>query len=237
MNAAPAPLVLLPVALAEAPAARFLPAFNIETLAAIRHFIVETPKAARAHLKHLGHPTPIAELVITPIPQNPTPAALDALLAPALQGHTLGLLSDAGCPAVADPGAELVARAHQLGIPVRPLIGPSSILLALMASGLGGQRFHFHGYLPIAASERQRSIKALENESRKQHCTQIFIETPYRNNALLATLLTTCAPATRLCIATDLTGANEHIRTQPISQWRKHPTELPRTPTIFLLHA
>lgn len=234
----PAPLVLLPVALAEAPVSRFLPAFNIETLAAIRHFIVETPKTARAHLKHLGHPTPIAELVITPIPQNPTPAALDALLAPALQGHTLGLLSDAGCPAVADPGAELVARAHQLGIPVRPLIGPSSILLALMASGLGGQRFHFHGYLPIAAAERQRSIKALEADSRKQHCTQIFIETPYRNNALLATLLSTCAPATRLCLATDLTGTTENIRTQTIAEWRKHTPTLPtRQPMIFLLHA
>ena len=233
----PAPLVLLPVALAEAPAARFLPAFNIETLAAIRHFIVETPKAARAHLKHLGHPGPIAALHISAWPQKPTAAALDALLAPALQGHTLGLLSDAGCPAVADPGAELVARAHQLGIPVRPLIGPSSILLALMASGLGGQRFHFHGDLPIAPAERQRRIKALENDSRKQDCTQIFIETPYRNNALLTTLLATCAPATRLCLATDLTGSSENIRTQTIADWRKHPPTLPaRQPMIFLLH-
>lgn len=231
-------LFLVPVSLGDTPWARFLPA-DVRNLAAeIRHFVVENAKTARAELKRIQHPRPLRELDIRVLPERGSDSELDALLEPALAGHSLGLLSEAGCPAVADPGAALVARAHALDIPVRPLIGPSSILLALMASGLNGQSFAFNGYLPVAEVERDSRIRQLEDESRRLQRTQIFIETPYRNERLYDALLATCQPATRLCVARNLTTDEEWIQSRTIAAWRRSARpDLARRPALFLILA
>jgi 16S rRNA (cytidine1402-2'-O)-methyltransferase len=167
-----------------------------------------------------------------------TPAAqVPALLAPALAGKDLGLLCEAGLPAIADPGALLVAAAHAQGIAVVPMVGPSSILLALMASGLEGQRFRFLGYLPVAAGERRARIAQAERDSAKARETQIFIETPYRNDAVLADLVSTCRATTRLAVAADLTSPREWIRMQSVEAWRANPVTIGKRPAIFLLLA
>ncbi len=234
-------LYLIPVALGEAtPWSAFLPAQAQAIAAGLRRFVVETARAARAHLKQLDYPHPLRETDIRELPADGpgAAAALDALLAPALAGEDIGLMSDAGCPAVADPGARLVARAHALGIRVAPLVGPSSILLGLMGSGLNGQSFAFHGYLPVAEGERDAALRALEDESRKLGRTQIFIETPYRNERMLDALLKLLKPDTRLCIACDLNTANETLLTRSVRDWRKagRPA-LARRPALFLLLA
>ena len=234
-------LYLIPVALGEAtPWSAFLPAQAQAIAAGLRRFVVETARAARAHLKQLDYPHPLRETDIRELPADGpgAGAALDALLAPALAGEDIGLMSDAGCPAVADPGARLVARAHALGIRVAPLVGPSSILLGLMGSGLNGQSFAFHGYLPVAEGERDAALRALEDESRKLGRTQIFIETPYRNERMLDALLKLLKPDTRLCIACDLNTANETLLTRSVRDWRKagRPA-LARRPALFLLLA
>jgi len=228
-------LWLLPVALGDTPWSSFLPATTRAAACQLTHFVVENAKTARAELKRMEHPRPLRELVVEQLPENPTPADIDRLMAPLRAGIDLGLMSEAGCPAVADPGARLVRRAHELGIIVRPMVGPSSLLLALMASGLDGQRFAFHGYLPARDPERSRRIEELEKESARQHQTQLFIETPYRNLALLEALLLACRPTTRLCLATDLTLASEQIITRRIADWKL--TERPaidKRPTVFL---
>ena len=234
-------LYLIPVALGEAtPWSAFLPAQAQAIAAGLRRFVVETARAARAHLKQLDYPHPLRETDIRELPADGpgAAAALDALLAPALAGEDIGLMSDAGCPAVADPGARLVARAHALGIRVAPLVGPSSILLGLMGSGLNGQSFAFHGYLPVAEGERDAALRALEDESRKLGRTQIFIETPYRNERMLDALLKLLKPDTLLCIACDLNTANETLLTRSVRDWRKagRPA-LARRPALFLLLA
>ena len=234
-------LYLIPVALGEAtPWSAFLPTQAQAIAAGLRRFVVETARAARAHLKQLDYPHPLRETDIRELPADGpgAAAALDALLAPALAGEDIGLMSDAGCPAVADPGARLVARAHALGIRVVPLVGPSSILLGLMGSGLNGQSFAFHGYLPVAEGERDAALRALEDESRKLGRTQIFIETPYRNERMLDALLKLLKPDTRLCIACDLNTANETLLTRSVRDWRKagRPA-LARRPALFLLLA
>ena len=234
-------LYLLPVALGEAtPWSAFLPTQAQAIAAGLRRFVVETARAARAHLKQLDYPHPLRETDIRELPADGpgAAAALVALLAPALAGEDIGLMSDAGCPAVADPGARLVARAHALGIRVAPLVGPSSILLGLMGSGLNGQSFAFHGYLPVAEGERDAALRALEDESRKLGRTQIFIETPYRNERMLDALLKLLKPDTRLCIACDLNTANETLLTRSVRDWRKagRPA-LARRPALFLLLA
>ena len=234
-------LYLIPVALGEAtPWSAFLPAQAQAIAAGLRRFVVETARAARAHLKQLDYPHPLRDTDIRELPADGpgAAAALDALLAPALTGEDIGLMSDAGCPAVADPGARLVARAHALGIRVAPLVGPSSILLGLMGSGLNGQSFAFHGYLPVAEGERDAALRALEDESRKLGRTQIFIETPYRNERMLDALLKLLKPDTRLCIACDLNTANETLLTRNVRDWRKagRPA-LARRPALFLLLA
>ncbi len=234
-------LYLIPVALGEAtPWSAFLPAQAQAIAAGLRRFVVETARAARAHLKQLDYPHPLRETDIRELPADGpgAAAALDALLAPALAGEDIGLMSDAGCPAVADPGARLVARAHALGIRVAPLVGPSSILLGLMGSGLNGQSFAFHGYLPVAEGERDAALRALEDESRKLGRTQIFIETPYRNERMLDALLKLLKPDTRLCIACDLNTAAETLLTRSVRDWRKagRPA-LARRPALFLLLA
>ena len=234
-------LYLIPVALGETtPWSAFLPTQAQAIAAGLRRFVVETARAARAHLKQLDYPHPLRETDIRELPADGpgAGAALDALVAPALAGEDIGLMSDAGCPAVADPGARLVARAHALGIRVAPLVGPSSILLGLMGSGLNGQSFAFHGYLPVAEGERDAALRALEDESRKLGRTQIFIETPYRNERMLDALLKLLKPDTRLCIACDLNTANETLLTRSVRDWRKagRPA-LARRPALFLLLA
>lgn len=231
-------LYLVPVSLGDTSWTHFLPAEVQRLAATIRHFVVENAKTARAELKRLEHPGPIRELDLRELPETPDPPRLDALLAPALRGEPLGLMSEAGCPAVADPGALLVARAHERHVPVRPLVGPSSILLALMASGLNGQCFAFEGYLPVAEPERNTRIRRLEESSRRERRTQIFIETPYRNERLFDALLASCHPDTRICVARDLTTPDEWIRTRTVQAWRHESRpELNRRPALFLLLA
>ncbi|MBU3667677.1 MAG: SAM-dependent methyltransferase [Rhodocyclaceae bacterium] len=238
-------LHLIPVPLgelAEADPSQSLPATLLPVIRELRHFVVENAKSARAFLKTVGMPVPIAELDIRELPgrgkigkSGANTTDWDALLAPAQDGAPIGLLSEAGCPAVADPGADLVHRAHSLGYRVIPHIGPSSLLLALMASGLGGQCFAFHGYLPQEASERQKAIKRLENSSKCADQTQIVIETPYRNANLYNSLIEHLHPETRLCIAVSLTTTEESIRTLAVSAWRKAPPPvLDKRPTVFL---
>lgn len=202
-------------------------------------FVVEAEKTARAHLKHLGITTPIRELNLQTLNEHTDLKTLPELLKPLQEGRSMGILSEAGCPAVADPGANLVALAHRQGYEVRPLVGPSSLLLALMASGANGQNFAFKGYLPSEKSERIAALKSLEQRSRQQNETQLFIETPYRNDALLADALETLYPETRLCTATDLTLPTQEIISQTVAAWRKLKTlpNLKKRPTIFVLHA
>ena len=202
-------------------------------------FVVEAEKTARAHLKHLGITTPIRELNLQTLNEHTDLKTLPELLKPLQEGRSMGILSEAGCPAVADPGANLVALAHRHGYEVRPLIGPSSLLLALMASGANGQNFAFKGYLPSEKSERIAALKSLEQRSRQQNETQLFIETPYRNDVLLADALETLYPETRLCTATDLTLPTQEIISQTVAAWRKLKTlpNLKKRPTIFVLHA
>ena len=215
--------------------AAVLPAAVGQHVHRLAHYIVEHPKTARQFLKLVGTALPLQEIDMQVLDEHTRPEALLALLAPLLAGNDVGLLSEAGCPAVADPGANLVRLAHQKNIRVVPLVGPSSILLALMASGLNGQRFAFHGYLPVEAAPRHQKILQLEKESATHQQTQIFIETPYRNQKLLATLLETCKPDTLLCIACNLTLSNEYIATRSIKAWQRALPDIHKKPAIFLL--
>lgn len=229
-------LYLLPTSLGDVAWQAYLPAETQAAACRLSHFVVENAKTARAELKRIGHPVPLRGLAIEEIPKEPTPADIERLLAPLDAGHDLGVMSEAGCPGVADPGALLVRRAHAKGIAVKPLVGPSSLLLALMASGLEGQRFAFHGYLPQREPERSRCIAELEKESQRLRQTQLFIETPYRNAALFQALLSACRPDTLLCVAGDLSLPTETVATRTVADWRR--TEMPaleRRPTVFLL--
>ncbi len=211
---------------------------TLEITRRLRYFVVEEAKTARRVLKVMGHPGPMAALHMTLLNEHTPPAELAQRLQPALQGHDMGLLSEAGCPAVADPGAPLVRLAHQQGITVCPLTGPSSLLLGLMASGLEGQRFCFHGYLPIDPAQRRSQLQQLEKRSRQARETQLFIETPYRNQGLLRTLLDTLDASTWLCVAQHLGSPQQWIHTTTIGHWsRKPPTLAERTPSIFLFLA
>ncbi|MFY9329023.1 MAG: SAM-dependent methyltransferase [Georgfuchsia sp.] len=231
-------LYLIPVALGDTLWGEFLPQRTRDIACGLGHFVVENAKTARAELKRMAHPRPLRELAIEQLPEKPDSVQIKQLLAPLQAGHDLGLMSEAGCPGVADPGALLVQRAHELGIRVVPLIGPSSILLALMAAGLNGQQFAFHGYLPARDPERSAKICELEKESQRLKQTQIFIETPYRNDALLESLLKACRPNTSLCVASNLTLVDEQIMTRHIAEWRATtPPQLHHRPTVFLLNA
>jgi 16S rRNA (cytidine1402-2'-O)-methyltransferase len=234
----PGGLYLLPAGLSEdTPAEAVVPAAVIERIRSLDTFIVEDAKSARAWLAKCAHPRPLREISMAVLDEHTPAAQVPALLAPALDGKDLGLLSEAGLPAIADPGALLVAAAHAQGITVYPMVGPSSILLALMASGLEGQRFRFHGYLPAEASERRARITQVERASAKDRETQIFIETPYRNDAMLADLLATCRATTRLAVAADLTSPREWILVQSVAAWRAKPVTIGKRPAIFLLLA
>lgn len=229
-------LYLIPVPLGINPPDEVLPASVLERTRSLGHFVAEHAKSARAFLKAAAHPLPLQQIVISELNEHTRDDQLAALLDPVRAGHDLGLVSEAGCPAVADPGANLVALAQREGIRVVPLVGPSSILLALMASGLSGQHFAFHGYLPAKDDERRKRLQELEAESRKTKRTQIFIETPYRNRQLFDALLASGSPQTRLCIATDLTLASEAVTTRSLAEWRRlPPPEFERRPTVFLL--
>jgi 16S rRNA (cytidine1402-2'-O)-methyltransferase len=206
-----------------------LPASALEKILTLKDFAVENAKSARAFLGELG--MPVRELNIFELEKDNDP------LKPLREGRPLGLLSEAGCPAIADPGAALVEAAHREGFRVVPLIGPSSLILALMASGLEGQRFAFCGYLPRENAERERRIRELEKRSRNEQETEIFIETPYRNDVLLTSLLSTCGARTRLCIAADLTLPTESVQTKTIAEWKKAPPEIGKRPAVFLLLA
>jgi 16S rRNA (cytidine1402-2'-O)-methyltransferase len=226
------------------PLAQIIPVQVQAITAGLDYFIAENAKTTRAFLKLLAaeHPLvrPLQEIRISELNVNTAASELPALLAPLLAGQDAGLISEAGVPAVADPGANLVRMAHGHGISVRPLVGPSSLLLAVMASGLNGQSFAFNGYLPTDAEQRSKRIKLLEERSRQEKQTQLFIETPYRNGALLEALAVNCHPNTLICVATDLTLASESVRTQPAAKWKsdlaagKTP-DFHKKPTVFLL--
>jgi 16S rRNA (cytidine1402-2'-O)-methyltransferase len=229
-------LYLVPNLLGLVPPESVLPEGTIDTARRLGHWVVETPKAARGFLKTLALSQPIATLDIRAIGDVPSPAHLDALLAPARAGHDIGVLSDAGCPGIADPGAVVVAAAHAAGVRVAPLVGPSAVLLALMASGMNGQSFVFHGYLPVKPDLRAQRLRALDDIVARTGATQIFIETPYRNDAMTGAVLEHCRPATRFCVAADLTLPTELIVSRPISAWRAAPPLLlDKRPALFQL--
>jgi len=230
-----AALYLIPTPLGDHAPLIAIPASTLDRVRVIEHFLVEVPKTARAFLKAAGHPMPIASLSIDRIPNDD--AGIDALLAPLRDGRDVGVLSEAGAPAIADPGGAVVRRAHALGCRVVPLAGPSAIMLALMASGLDGQRFAFHGYLPVEEAALGALLKTLEGDSRRDHATQAFIETPYRNDRMLRAILQHCAPSTEVCLATNLTQPDESIRTRTVDAWRRDAPEIGRRPTVFLLLA
>lgn len=229
-------LYLVPTDLGGAPPAALVPEATRAVVHRLRHFVVEDAKSARRFLKSLGYPAPLREAQLQILNKDTAPGDIGALLAPLRSGHDVGLLSEAGCPAVADPGALLVGAAHAAGIRVAPLVGASAIVLALMGSGMDGQRFAFHGYLPRSPSERHARLVELEARSARDHATQIFIETPYRNNAMVASLLATCRPDTLLCIAADLTAQTQLLRTQTVAAWRRETPDLDRRPAVFLLY-
>lgn len=231
-------LYLIPVPLGPSAPQESLTPGVLATIRPLGHFVVEQAKTARAFLKAAGTDKPLQELELKELNEHTKSDALSDLLAPLRAGLDVGLLSEAGCPAVADPGANLVALAQQENIRVVPLIGPSSLLLALMASGLNGQRFAFQGYLPAKEAERTKALHDLESESRKRSQTQMFIETPYRNRAMFDAILATCQPGTRLTVATDVTQPGETIRTQTVQHWKKQtPPDIERRPSVFLLLA
>ena len=231
-------LLLLPAALSEdTPAEAVVPAAALQHLRTLTRFVVEDARTARRWLAACGHPGPMRELAMAELNEHTAASAIPALLDPLRAGHDVGLLSEAGVPAVADPGSALVAAAHAEGITVVPLVGPSSLLLALMASGLEGQRFRFVGYLPADAAARRAALVELERASMRGRETQLFIETPYRNEALLADVLATCKGSTRLAVAADLTGPGEWIRSAPIEEWKAKPVAIGKRPAIFLLLA
>lgn len=235
---AAARLFLIPCWLSEdTPPQDVVPAAALERIRALDAFIVENARSARAFLAACRHPRALREIAMAELNEHTPPDAIDALLEPLRAGKDVGLLSEAGAPAVADPGARLVAAAHAEGIAVVPMVGPSAILLALMASGLEGQRFRFHGYLPAQPRPRRERLKELERESAAAEETEVFIETPYRNDALLADILDTCREDTRLAVAAELTSARESIRMREIGAWRARPAPIGKRPAVFLLLA
>ena len=229
-------LHLIPTALGGDDADAVLPGSTLRVLQRLISFIVENPKTARKFLKAAGYPRPLQSIELRTLDEHTPDAQLPALLAPLLAGRDCGLLSEAGCPAVADPGAALVRLAHAHGIRVVPWVGPSAVLLALMASGMNGQRFTFHGYLPVDRAQRREKLLELERDAQRVDSTQIFIEAPYRNQSSLQAVLETCRGDTLLCLATELTLSTESIRTQTIAAWKRKQPDINRRPTVFLLY-
>ena len=233
-----AALSLIPVTLGDTPISNVLPSYNKEIILGIRHFIVEELRTARRFLKAVEKSIDIDSLTFYEMGKHADVSRFNQYLEPLRKGQSVGVISEAGCPAVADPGVDVVAIAQREGLRVVPLVGPSSILLAVMASGFNGQSFAFHGYLPIDAGARTKRLKQLESRSAAEHQTQLFIETPYRNEKLMADLLATCNPQTRLCIAAGLTTEQEYVRSQSIRDWKKNGLpQISKIPTIFAIYA
>jgi len=228
-------LYLIPSLLADTDLDKVLPQFNLEIINTIDIYIVEQVRTARRFLKQCGILKPIDELTFTEIGTHHDIKDFKIVLAPCLEGKSIGLLSEAGLPCIADPGARIVEKAHEMNIQVVPLVGPSSLMLALMASGFNGQSFCFQGYLPIDKHERSEKIKQLEAISLKLKQTQIFIETPYRNHQMLESLLTNCYPETKICVAVDLTALTQEIYSFPVREWRKKTLNFHKRPAVFLL--
>ena len=229
-------LYLIPVTLGETEHYKVLPAYNREVILGIRHFVVENIRTARRFLKKTEPSLMIDELHFYELNKHTSPHVVAGYLTPLAAGESVGIISEAGCPAVADPGADIVAIAQRKGYKVVPLVGPSSILLTIMGSGFNGQSFAFHGHLPIDAAQRAARIKALEARIYSENQTQLFIETPYRNGKLLEELVRICRPSTRLCVASNLSCEDEMIRTKPVKEWGKNAPDLNKKPTVFALY-
>ena len=229
-------LYLLPVTLGDTPTENVLPVYNREVADGIRHFIVEDVRSARRFLKKQNRDADIDSLTFYTLDKHTRPEEVSDYLKPLEAGEPMGVISEAGCPAVADPGTDVVAIAQRKGLKVVPLVGPSSIVLSVMASGFNGQSFAFNGYLPIEPGERAKRLRQLEQRAYAEGQTQIFIETPYRNNRLVEDILRTCRPQTRLCIAADITCPGEYIRTRTLKQWQGHVPDLGKRPCIFLIY-
>ena len=227
---------MLPVTLGDTPIEKVLPSYNKEVILGIHHFIVEDIRSARRFLKKVDREIDIDALKFYTLNKHTTPEELSGYLQPLEAGHSMGVISEAGCPAVADPGADVVAIAQKKNLRVVPLVGPSSIILSVMGSGFNGQSFAFHGYLPIEAGERAKKIKMLEQRVYTEQQTQLFIETPYRNNKMVDDILHNCRPQTRLCIAANITCEGEYIRTKTIKEWHGKVPDLSKIPCIFLLY-
>lgn len=231
-------LYLIPVTLGDTPVRQVLPEYNREIILGIRHFIVEEIRTARRFLKQVDRDIDIDSLTFYPMGKHADAALFSKYLDPLRRGESVGVISEAGCPAVADPGADVVAIAQKENLRVIPLAGPSSILLAVMGSGFNGQSFAFNGYLPIHPSDRAKRLKQLESRSAAEKQTQLFIETPYRNAKMLADILATCNPRTRLCIAAGLTTEHEYLRTLSVKEWKQQGIpELSKIPAIFAIYA
>lgn len=231
-----ASLFLIPVTLGETDHRRVLPEYNRDVILGIRHFVVENIRTARRFLKKVDPSIVIDDLAFYELNKHTSPEQVADYLAPLEKGESVGVISEAGCPAIADPGADVVAIAQRKNYPVVPLVGPSSILMSVMGSGFNGQGFAFHGYLPIDAVERTNAIKKLEGRIYAENQTQLFIETPYRNNKLAEELIRTCRPSTWMCIASNITCDDEYIHTRPIKDWAGKIPDLSKKPTIFLIY-
>lgn len=229
-------LYLLPVTLGDTPVEKVLPSYNREIILQIRHFIVEDVRSARRFLKKVDRDINIDELTFYPLNKHTSPEAISGYLKPLQEGNSMGVISEAGCPAVADPGADVVAIAQRKNLKVVPLVGPSSIILSVMGSGFNGQSFAFHGYLPIEPGERQKRLKELEQRVYSEHQTQLFIETPYRNNKMLEDILKACRPQTKLYVAANITCEGEYIKTKTVQEWKGHLPDLSKIPCIFLIY-
>ena len=225
---------LIPTTLGGDTPATIVPQTVFEVVNTIDHYIVEHEKHARRYLRSLDINKPIAELTLYPLNKHTPPEDLPSYLQAAMDGHNIGVISEAGCPGVADPGAVIVGMAHRKGLQVIPLVGPSSILMGLMASGFNGQQFTFHGYLPKDRKARIVKMHEMERAAQRGH-TQIFMDTPFRNNHVLEDLLEQCSPASMLCVATDITMPSEFIRTKKLGDWKKQKPNIHKRPTMFLL--
>lgn len=230
-------LFLIPTVISDDGDLQVIPEHVKKSLMQIHHFLAEDARTARRYLSSLKIYDSIETLELSVLNKNTKPTELPEFFAPVFQGKNIGVISESGCPGVADPGSLAVSYAHQHGIKVIPLVGPSSILLGLMASGLNGQKFCFHGYLPIENKESSAAIRDLEKESRSKKQTQIFIETPYRNNAIFQNLLKNLNSETLLCVAVDITGSSENIQTKSVQNWKAQTIELPKKPAVFLFLA
>lgn len=229
-------LYLLPVTLGDTPVSKVLPQYNAGIISGIRHFIVEDVRSARRFLRSVDAQFDIDGSQFFELNKHTSPADISGFLKPLIDGKPMGVISEAGCPAVADPGADVVAIAQRKGLKVVPLVGPSSIILSVMASGFNGQSFAFHGYLPIKPDERAKRIRQLEQRVYSEDQTQLFIETPYRNNKMVDDILRNCRPQTRLCIAANITCEGEYVRTRTVKEWKGHVPDLSKIPCIFLIY-